>query len=55
MAQWSDGRDKPQPIKIVLTEEHLTLQREEMVYTQADAEQMDQALLSKVCLKILIS
>ena len=55
MAQWSDGRDKPQPIKIVLMEEHLTLQREEMVYTQADAEQMDHALLSKVCLKILIS
>ena len=48
MAQWSDGREKPQPIKIVLTEETLTLQREEMVYTQTDSEQMDHALLSKV-------
>ena len=48
MAQWSDGREKPQPIKIVLTEERLILQREEMVYTQTDSEQMDHALLTKV-------
>ncbi len=48
MAQWSDGREKPQPIKLVLTEDTLTLQREEMVYTQADSEQVDQNLLSKV-------
>ncbi len=48
MAQWSDGRDKPQPIKLILSEDTLTIQREEMVYTQADSENMEQSLLSKV-------
>ncbi len=48
MAQWSDGRDKPQPIKLILSEDSLMIQREEMVYTQADSENMEQSLLSKV-------
>lgn len=47
MVAWTDGKSQPVPMRLYLTDEHLSLQKEEVVYAaQEDADKG--ALLQKV-------